>query len=112
MTAYFAENYPSLVNYMVEVSGQYRDVYNVVVEQDRDAFTVHVTKLEDTAAGQNLCVFLADYEDSGKMAALSEIPGVETAAGLDFSGTVSERGSKLFMLDQNFRPVIRAYTSE
>ena len=112
VTVYFAENYPSLVNYMVEVSGQYRDVYNVVVEQDRDAFTVHVTKLEDTAAGQNLCVFLADYEDSGKMAALSEIPGVETAAGLDFSGTVSERGSKLFMLDQNFRPVIRAYTSE
>ena len=112
VTAYFTENYPFLANYMVEVSEIHQDIYDIAVEQDGDAFTVHVTKLADAAAGQNISVFLASYADNGKMTALASLPGKETPTGMDFTGNVSERGSKLFILDEDFRPIIDACVSE
>ena len=112
VTAYFTENFPSLTNYMINVIEPYQSSYDFTTEQDGDTFTVHAVKLDATALDQDISVFLATYEADGEMTALQGIPRTATAEGMDFTGTIHEGGSKLFILDTNLCPMIEAYTSE
>ena len=111
VNAKFVKMAPSVQNYLINTTEAYRGTYGITIDQEDNNFTVHVTELSDVSA-EDVIVFYASYDESGMMLQAEPLTAVKTSDGADFSGTVLERGSKVFILDKNLCPITEVCISQ
>ena len=110
LTALFLqETPPTLTNYAPVLCGGYQELCALEVEQQQTNLTVRLKWMGQERHA--LTAYAAWYDDDGQMTDLTCLTAVETSAGVNFTGTVSQEGGTLLMLDEELRPVLEAYGS-
>ena len=106
LVAVFAEEYLSAE---LQISDAYCDKYSVEINQHKKDFTLCVSSLDGSEVTEKLIAMLASYTDDGQLISTDVLSSEETETGVEFYGIVTENNSRLFLLDEFFKPVIESY---
>lgn len=112
LTAFFASHELSLENYLVELSAAYEGRCTITVEQTDTEYTLTIACLDDTLELSSFSVYAAQYDQTGRMLDVGSLPRQITGQSAVFTGSISQNGTTLFILDAAGRPVAQAIISE
>jgi len=103
---------PSLVNKNVPLVGEYRYSYEVDVEQTGNDVSVNIEAPYGDSIPQNLAVWVASYDEDGRMLGVTILTEDISGDSGVYSGKVGQDHMQLFILDGMHAPMIRSYWSE
>lgn len=105
----FIQQLNSFTNYTPRLYNGYDELCTVEVRQEDKNVTVSLEWLKN----QNIIptVYMAIYDDNGKMTELIPFEITKTETGIIYSATVTEGNGTLFMLDGHQNPILEAYTN-